>query len=93
MKKVLVVGFIEYGMVNKLADKYPDVIWLHNDTIKNTNKPNSIAAITGMVDEVAFGKFVSEKERLAWEVACVMMRKDVGEITDYPLDENKGEEA
>ena len=92
MKKVLVVGWLNYEEDEKLAKKYPDIIWLFNREIGNVDKPVGIVEMVDIVDEVMFTEN-DTRERLAWEIACVMKNRTVVEASKYPIDEEKkGEE-
>ena len=95
MKKVLVVGYLDYTKKEKLVKEYPNIVWLFENDIRNNNSATSIVALVDGIDEVMFaGRYLSESERLAWEVACVMLHKKVSEESDYPVeDKEKGEEA
>ena len=88
MKKVLVVGYLDYEKYKSLCEKYKNILFVEAMSIRYDGV-NALIELVGMFDEVMF---VDEgSDRFPFEVACAMMRKDVSEFTDYPLDE-KGEE-
>ena len=86
MKKIMVVGYMKFGDDLKLADKYPDVIWFFNREIKNIDKPMGIVEAVDVMDAVLFTE-TGTRERLAWEIACIMKNRTMYELTDYPVDE------
>lgn len=90
MKKVLVVGYLDYEEYKSLCKKYNDVLFVEAIPI-HYDGVTALITLVEMFDEVMFVD--NGSDRFSFEVTCAMMRKDVSEITDYPLnDKDKGEE-
>ena len=93
MRIVFVIGYVPYDYKNKLVEKYPDVIWVFEDAVRIINSAEAIVTLTKFVDEIMFfGKYISDNEKNAWQVACVMLHKKVVETSSYPVDDESEEE-
>ena len=91
MKKVLVVGYLDFDKYKKLAETYKNVLFIEESNIRHYGC-NALIELVGMFDEVLF---VGEpSERIAYEVACAMKNVNVSGMSAYPLVEEKdGEES
>lgn len=86
MKKVLVVGYLDYEKYKSLCEKYKDILFVEAMSIRYDGV-NALIELVGMFDEVMF---VGEcNERFPFEVACAMMKKDVCEFFDCMLADEK----
>ena len=91
MKKILVVGFMPYGYMGKLVEKYPDVLWFSEQEVGMSDKSRALIELVEMMDGVMFmGNYRSD--RIGYEVACVMMGKTIYEKDEFPVEEHKEEE-
>ena len=90
MKKVLVIGYLDFDKYKKLAETYKDVLFIEERGIRHYGC-NALIELVGMFDEVLF---VGEpSERIAYEVACAMKNIRIAEMSAYPVAEGKdGEE-
>lgn len=90
MKRVLIVGYLDFDKYKKLAETYKDVLFIQECGIRHYGC-NALIELVGMFDEVLF---VGEpSERIAYEVACAMKNTRIAEMSAYPLEEEKdGEE-
>lgn len=86
IKKILVVGYVPYGYNKKLAEAYPNVIWFYNQDIDYTGAV-ALVELVGMVDGVMF--MDSNRDNLAWEVACVMKNVRTFGKDAYPVEEKQ----
>ena len=74
MKKILVVGYMPYGYMGKLVEKYPDVLWFPEQEVGMSDKSRALIALVEMMDGVMFMENY-HSDRIGYEVAWVMMRK------------------
>lgn len=90
MKKVLVVGNLDFYQYKKLANNYKYVLFIKEDNIRHYGC-TALIELVGMFDEVLF--VGDPSERLTYEVACVMKKVGIAEMSEYLLKEEKdGEE-
>lgn len=86
MKKVLVIGYLDFDKYKKLAETYKDVLFIEESGIRHYGC-NALIELVGMFDEVLF---VGEpSERITYEVACAMKNVQIAETSAYPLVEGK----
>ena len=86
MKKILVVGYMPYGYMGKLVEKYPDVLWFPEQEVGMSDKSRALIKLVEMMDGVMFmGDYHSD--RIGYEVACVMMGKTIYEKDEFPVEE------
>lgn len=89
MKKVLVVGNLDYDKYKKIAKTYKDILFIEEGGIRHYGC-NALIELVGMFHEVLF---VGEpSERITYEVACAMKNVRIAEMTAYPVEETKGGE-
>lgn len=89
MKKVLIVGWVDYGGYKKLAETYTDVLFVCESGIRHSTS-YALIELVGMFDEVLF---VGEpSDRIAYEVACAMKNVQIAGMNAYPLVEEKSAE-
>ena len=86
MRKVLVVGGLDFYQYKKLAETYKDVLFIEECNIRHYGC-NALIELVGMFDEVLF---VGEpSDRIAYEVACAMKNVQIAGMNAYPLVEEK----
>ena len=86
MKKVLIVGNLDFYEYKKLAEAYKDVLFIEESNIRHYGC-NALIELVGMFDEVLF---VGEPyDRIAYEVACAMKNIRIAEMSAYPLEDEK----
>ena len=86
MKKVLVVGYLDFDKYKKLAETYKNVLFIEESNIRHDGS-NALIELVRMFDEVLF---VGEpSDRIAYEVACAMKNIRIAEMSAYPLVEGK----
>ena len=86
MRKVLVVGNLDFYVYKKLAKTYKDVLFIEESNIRHYGC-TALIELVGMFDEVLF---VGEpSERIAYEVACAMKNIRIAEMSAYPVEEEK----
>ena len=90
MKKILVVGYMPYGYMGKLVEKYPDVLWFPEQDVGMSDKSSALIELVEMMDGVMFMDNYSD--RIGYEVACVMAKKTIYEKDEFPVEEHKEEE-
>ena len=90
MKKILVVGYMPYGYMGKLVEKYPDVLWFSEQEVGMSDKSRALIELVEMMDGVMFMDNYSD--RIGYEVACVMMQKTIYEKDEFSVEEHKEEE-
>ena len=90
MKKILVVGYMPYGYMGKLVEKYPDVLWFSEQEVGMSDKSRALIELVEMMDGVMFMDNYSD--RIGYEVACVMMGKTIYEKDEFSVEEHKEEE-
>lgn len=95
MKKVLVIGYLDFDEYKNLAETYKDVLFIEECGIRHYGC-NALIELVGMFDEVLFvdNPIVNTKsERITYEVACAMKNVQIAEMSAYPVAEEKdGEE-
>ena len=92
MKKILVVGYSSWDYVDKLAKKYPDVLFFDLALIRNADKTQGIVELAKIVDGVLFTHNAGRDDRLTFEVAIAMVNKTgTYEESDFPLEESEDE--
>ena len=88
MKKILVVGYMPYGFMGKLVEKYPDVLWFPEEEVGMSDNSRALIELVEMMDGVMFmGNYYSD--RIGYEVACVMMEKTIYEKDEFPVEEHE----
>ena len=90
MKKILVVGFMPYGYMGKLVEKYPDILWFPEEEVGMSDNSRALIELVEMMDGVMFMDNYSD--RIGYEVACVMMQKTIYEKDEFSVEEHKEEE-
>jgi hypothetical protein len=86
MRKVLIVGNLDFYMYKKLAEAYKDVLFIEESNIRHYGC-NALIELVGMFDEVLI---VGEpSERITYEVACAMKNVNVSGMSAYPMVEEK----
>lgn len=85
MKKILVVGYMPYGYMGKLVEKYPDVLWVPEQEVGMSDKSRALIELVEMMDGVMFMDNYSD--RIGYEVACVMTQKKIHEKDEFPVEE------
>lgn len=92
MKKILVVGYSSWDYVDKLAKKYPGVLFFDLALIRNADKTQGIVELAKIVDGVLFTHNAGRDDRLTFEVAIAMVNKtETYEESDFPLEESEDE--
>ena len=86
MKKVLVVGNLDFYQYKKMAKIYKDVLFIEESNIRHYGC-NALIELVGMFDEVLFVD--NPSERITYEVACAMKNIRIAEMSAYPLEEEK----
>ena len=86
MKKVLVVGYLDFDKYKKLAETYKNVLFIEESNIRHYGC-TALIELVGMFDEVLF--VGDPSERIAYEVACAMKNIRIAEMSAYPLVEEK----
>ena len=90
MRKVLVVGNLDFYVYKKLAKTYKNVLFIEESNIRHYGS-NALIELVGMFDEVLFVD--NPSERITYEVACAMKNVQIAEMSAYPVKEEKdGEE-
>ena len=85
MKKILVVGYMPYGYMGKLVEKYPDVLWFPEQEVGMSDKSRALIKLVEMMDGVMFMENY-HSDRIGYEVACVMMGKTNYEKDEFPVE-------
>ena len=88
MKKILVVGYMPYGYMGKLVEKYPDVLWFSEQEVGMSDKSRALIKLVEMMDGVMFMENY-HSDRIGYEVACVMMGKTIYEKDEFPVEEHE----
>ena len=88
MKKNLVVGYMPYGYMGKLVEKYPDVLWFPEQEVGMSDKSRALIKLVEMMDGVMFMENY-HSDRIGYEVACVMMGKTIYEKDEFPVEEHE----
>lgn len=83
MKKVLLVGY-DYCYEHDVAEKYKDVLFVVARNI-DAETPERRIALVGMFDAI----LVLDKKdnNLSYEVAAIMLHKEIISKDDYPVEE------
>lgn len=93
MKKILVVGYMPYGYMGKLVEKYPDVLWFPEQEVGMSDKSRALIELVEVMDGVMFMDHY-RNDRIGYEVACVMTKKTIYEKDEFSVAEEKdGEES
>lgn len=88
MKKVLLVGY-DYCYEHDVAEKYKDVLFVVARNI-NAETPERRIALVGMFDAILL---MDKKENnLSYEVAAIMLNKEIIDKDAYPVEEREIEE-
>ena len=88
MKKVLLVGY-DYCYEHDVADKYKDVLFVVARNI-DAETPERRIALVGMFDAILL---MDKKENnLSYEVAAIMLCKEIIDKDAYPVEEREIEE-
>ena len=90
MKKMLVVGYMPYGYMGKLVEKYPDVLWFPEQEVGMSDKSRALIELVEMMDGVMFMDHY-RNDRIGYEVACVMAQKTIHEKDEFPVEEEHEE--
>ena len=90
MKKILVVGYMPYGYMGKLVEKYPDVLWFPEQEVGMSDKSRALIELVEMMDGVMFMENY-HSDRIGYEVACVMAQKTIHEKDEFPVEEEHEE--
>ena len=86
MKRVLIVGYLDFDKYKKLAETYKDVLFIEESNVRHYGC-NALIELVGMFDEVLV---VGEpSERITYEVACAMKNIRIAEMSAYPVAEEK----
>ena len=86
MKKVLLVGY-NYCYETEVMKKYPDVLFVSARNI-SAETPERIIALTEMFDAILL---IGNVEFISYQVAAVMMKKEIFTDKDYPVEDKGGE--
>lgn len=86
MKKILVVGYMPYGYMGKLVEKYPDVLWFPEQEVGMSDKSRALIELVELMDGVMFMENYYS-DRIGYEVACVMMGKTIYGKDEFPVEE------
>ena len=86
MKKVLVVGYLDFDKYKKLAETYKNVLFIEESGIRHYGC-TALIELVGMFNEVLF--VGNPSERITYEVACAMKNIRIAEMSAYPLVEEK----
>ena len=89
MKKILVVGFMPYGYIGKLVEKYPDVLWFPEEEVGMSDNSRALIELVEMMDGVMFMENYRSGDRIGYEVACVMMKKTIYEKDEFSVEEHE----
>ena len=88
MKKVLLVGY-DYCYEHDVAEKYKDVLFVVARNI-DAETPERRIALVGMFNAILV---LNKKDNnLSYEVAAIMLNKDIISKDDYPVEEREIEE-
>ena len=86
MKKILVVGYMPYGYMGKLVERYPDVLWFSEQEVGMSDKSRALIELVEMMDGVMFMDNY-HSDRIGYEVACVMAKKTIYEKDEFSVEE------
>ena len=86
MKKVLVVGYLDFDKYKKLAETYKNVLFIEESGIRHYGC-TALIELVGMFNEVLF--VGNPSERITYEVACAMKNIKIAEMSAYPVAEEK----
>ena len=86
MKKVLVVGYLDFDKYKKFAETYKNVLFIEESNIRHYGC-TALIELVGMFDEVLFVN--NPSERITYEVACAMKNIRIAEMSEYPLVDEK----
>ena len=85
MKKVLLVGY-HYTYEQGVAKKYKDVLFFPARHIEDNETAERIVELTSMFDSILI---MGDIPLLAYEVAAVMLQKEILHEEDYPIEEKE----
>lgn len=85
MRKVLIVGY-NYCYEQEVLRKYKDTLFFSARHIEDTETAERIVALTDMFDAILF---IGSTDVLPFQVAAVMLKKEILTTADYPIGENK----
>lgn len=88
MKKILVVGWVPYGYMDKLVEKYPDVLWFEERKVGMSENAFALIELVDMMDGVMFMKD-SEGKRKGYEIVCTLKQKEMYEVDAFPVEEEE----
>ena len=88
MKKVLLVGY-DYCYENDVAEKYKDVLFVVARNI-DAETPERRIAFVGMFDAILL--MDKKDNNLSYEVAAVMLNKEIITKDAYPVEEREIED-
>lgn len=83
MRNILVVGAVEYDVLDEMAKKNPDVIFFREQSIY-WHGPEQLIALVDVFDGVLISDNVDEIEKTSFEVACIMNHVAVLKMADFP---------
>lgn len=83
MRNILVVGPVEYDILDAMAKRNPDVIFFREQSIY-WHGPEQLIALVDIFDGVLFSDHVDECEKTSFEVACIMNHVAVLTMADFP---------
>ena len=86
MKKVLIVGDMNFYEYKKLAETYTNALFIREMGIRHDGS-NALIELVRMFDEVLF--VGNPSERITYEVACAMKNIKIAEMSAYPVEEEK----
>lgn len=83
MRNILVVGPVEYDILDEMAKKNPDVIFFCEHSI-HWRGPEQLIALVDIFDGVLISDNVDENQKTSFEVACIMNHVAVLKMADFP---------
>ena len=86
MRKVLIVGYLDFFKYKSLTETYKEVLFFQECVILHYGC-NALIELVGMFDEVLFVD--NPSERITYEVACAMKNAQIAEMSAYPVAEEK----
>ena len=88
MKKILVVGYVPYGTIEKLVKNYPNVLWFEE---RKVGMSESAFAMIDLVDAMDGVLFVNDNDgkRKGYEIVCTLKGKKMYEMDAFPVEEEE----
>lgn len=83
MRNILVVGPVEWDILDAMAKRNPDVIFFREQSI-HWHGPEQLIALVDIFDGVLFSDYIDENEKTSFEVACIMNTVAVLTMADFP---------